>query len=132
MHKEATPFAAGFAQRPDQSRKQARARCADRVTQCCGAAVNVDLVVRQLQVGHGRHGYDGEGFVDLVQIDVFSGPAGFGEQLLNRAHRGGREPAGFLRMLGVADDARQWRCAKLLGGGFAHQHHGGSAVGNRR
>ena len=35
-----------------------------------GAAVHVDLVVRQAEVAHRRHGDDGEGLVDLEEVDV--------------------------------------------------------------
>src|SRR5674476_204336 len=42
--------------------------------------------------------------------------------------RGGGEPVGFLRMHGVADDARQGFAAELGRRGSAHQHQRGRAV----
>ncbi len=97
-----------------------------------GAAVDVDLLVRQLEVGHGGHGDHREGLVDFVEVHVLGLPAGLGEEVLQRAHGGGGEPVRLLRVLAVGDDARQRFDAELFSGGCAHQHHGGRAVGNRR
>ena len=53
-------------QRAEQGDEDAGAGSADRVTERAGAAVDIDLFGRQLEVVHGRHGDDGEGLVDLV------------------------------------------------------------------
>ena len=96
-----------------------------------GAAVDVDLLVRQAEVAHRRHGDDGEGLVDLEQIDGIRAPAGLLEQLFQRADRRGGE---IFRRGGVGrmrDDAREGRCAALLGFAFAHHDERRGAVGDR-
>ncbi len=40
-----------------------------------GAAVDIDLVMRQIEIAHRRHGDDREGLVDLEQIDLAELPA---------------------------------------------------------
>jgi hypothetical protein len=49
MHRLATPRGRRLAQRADQGDEDARAGGADRVAQRAGAAVHVDLLVRQLE-----------------------------------------------------------------------------------
>ena len=75
--------------RGDQRHQNARARGADRMAERAGAAVDVDLLVRQPEVAHRRHGDDGEGLVDLEQIDEVLAPPGLLEQLFQRPDRGG-------------------------------------------
>ena len=53
-----------------------RSAGADRVAERGGAAVDVDLVVRNAEVVHREHGDAGEGFVDFEQVDVALAPAG--------------------------------------------------------
>ena len=56
MQSEATPrFKPILAQRTEQSHEDARARGADGMTQRTGAAVHVDLLVRQVVLLHRRH-----------------------------------------------------------------------------
>ena len=67
----ATPrLLAVLAQRAEQRHQDARARRADRMAERAGAAVHVDLVVRQAVLLHRRHRHHGERLVDLVQVDV--------------------------------------------------------------
>ncbi len=40
-----------------------------------GAAVDVDLVLREGKIAHRRHSDDGEGLVDLEEIDDVRAPA---------------------------------------------------------
>ena len=71
MHSEATPrFNAARPQRGDQRHQDARARGADRMAERAGAAVDVDLLVREAEVAHRRHRDDREGFVDLEEVDA--------------------------------------------------------------
>jgi hypothetical protein len=63
-------LAAALAQRAEQRDDDARARGADRMAERAGAAVHVDLVVRQVELAHRRHGDHRERLVDLVQVDV--------------------------------------------------------------
>ena len=35
-----------------------------------GSAVNINLGVVEANIVHGSHGYDGESFVDFIQVDV--------------------------------------------------------------
>src|SRR3990172_2945842 len=58
-------------ERGQERHHDARAGRADRVPERGGAAVDVDLVVRNLEVAHRGHGDHGERLVDLVEIDLF-------------------------------------------------------------
>jgi hypothetical protein len=61
---------------------------------------------------HGGHGHHGEGFVDLVEVDLIGRPAGLGQQFLHGADRGGREQRRCMGVGLVADDAGDWRQAR--------------------
>ena len=77
MHSAATPrFRSYFSQRRQQRHQDARAGGADRVAERAGAAMDVDLVVRQAEVVHRRQRHHRERLVDLEQIDVGEVPAG--------------------------------------------------------
>src|SRR5471030_829518 len=78
-------LAASFAQGADQRHQDARAGSADGMAQGAGAAVDVDLLVLQTVLLHRRHGHDGEGFVDFVQVHRARAPAGLVVELLDRA-----------------------------------------------
>src|SRR5581483_2306958 len=54
---------------------------AERVAHGDGAAVDVGLLVRDVEVLHEPHGDRGEGLVDLEQVDVVGGEAGLGQCL---------------------------------------------------
>src|SRR3954447_24037137 len=70
----------------DQRAEDHRAGGAQRVAHRDGAAVDVDLLVVQVEVAHEAHGDRGERLVDLEQVDVVDGQAGLGQRL---AARGG-------------------------------------------
>ena len=83
------------------------------------------------EVAHRRHGDDGEGLVDLEQVDGILAPSSLLEQLLQRADWRGGE---ILRRGGVGrmrDDSRKRRRAALLGLAFAHHDKRRRAVGDR-
>ena len=61
----------------NQRDHDARAAGTNRVPQGAGAAIDVDLVVRHVQIIHQRHGNDGKSFVDFPQVHVIDLPAGF-------------------------------------------------------
>ena len=63
-----------------------------------GAAVDVELVVRDAEIGHRRHRDARERFVDLEQIDVRDAPSGLFQHVFDRLDRRGGEPLGRLRM----------------------------------
>src|SRR5436305_13971192 len=63
-------------QRRQQSREDARAARADRKAERGGAAMDVDLVVRDAEIVHRDHRDAGEGLVDLIAIDLGRRPAG--------------------------------------------------------
>src|SRR5690606_33994459 len=68
-------LAALLAQRADQRDDQPRAGGADRMPQCEGAAVEVELLARDAVLLHGGHGDHRERLVDLEQVDVAWLPA---------------------------------------------------------
>ncbi|MCY1187863.1 hypothetical protein D9M73_288970 [compost metagenome] len=100
------------------------------MTEGAGAAVDIDLVVWQVEVFHGRQGDHGEGLVDLEQVDFGQVPAGAFHQFVDRADRGGREQRRGVGKGGVAVDDGQWLEATFVGLGAAHQHQRRSTVGN--
>ena len=121
-----------LSQRADQRDQDARARRADRMAQRAGAAVHVDLVVRQLVLLHRRHGDHGEGLVDLVQVDLARASSRSCRTACWIAPTGAVvEPARLLRMRRVADDRGQRLHAELVGRRAAHQHQRRGAVGDR-
>ena len=86
-----TASPAACAQCMQQGGDDARAGCADRMTECAGAAVDVQACVIDADVVHRGHCHRGEGFVHFEQIDVIDTPAGAGEHLLDRRDRRGGE-----------------------------------------
>src|SRR5208337_4824541 len=64
-----------FRQRRHQSDQDARARGADRMAERAGAAMDIHLVMRQIEIAHRRHGDDGKGLVDLEQVHFAETPA---------------------------------------------------------
>ena len=116
MQSDATPrLMPTRPERREQRHQNARARGADRMAERAGAAVDVDLFVRKAEVAHRRHGDDGEGLVDLEEIDGILAPAGLLEQLLDRADRRGREilrRGGVRRMRDDPGERRQRRASR--------------------
>ncbi len=94
------------------------------------AAVNVDLVVVQIQIAHRGHGDDGERLVDLEQIHLGRGPAGLLEHFANRTDGRGGEPRGCLRMGGVSAYLGAHPQTAPLGLRAAHHHQRRGAVGD--
>src|ERR1017187_5447994 len=136
-------FAAADAQRGDAALQlaalermhergdDARARSPDRMTEGAGAAVDVDLFVRQTDIAHRRHGDHRERFVDLVQIHIRRPPRGRLQHALDRTAWGGREPFRLVRMAGIGDNARQRRNAGRAHRGLAHEHQRRRTIGDR-
>src|SRR5690606_4105794 len=71
----------------DERRDDPRTRRTDRMAERARTTVNVHLVGRQIELLHRRHGDDREGLVDLVELDLFRGPAGLLIELPQRADR---------------------------------------------
>ena len=72
----------------DQGGQNTCARGADRMTECAGAAVDVDRGRIESEITGGGHGHHGESFVYFIQIHVGGAPVELPQQLLDRAHRG--------------------------------------------
>ena len=77
------------------------------MTQGTGAAMNIDLIMREMKFMHGGHRNHRESLVDFVKINLFGSPAGLFEKLVQGTDRRGRKPLGLLRMGTVADDVRK-------------------------
>src|SRR5271163_2583121 len=87
----------------------------DGVAQGAGAAVDVDLVMREVEVAHGGHGDNGKRLVDFEQIDLVAVPAEPGQQLFDRTNGGGGEPGRVLGVTAVAADGGQRGQAAAFG-----------------
>jgi hypothetical protein len=120
---------AALLQRAQQRDDDARAAGADRVAQRAGAAVHVDDLVRQLELGHRRHGDGGEGLVDLPQVDALGVQPAF-QHLGDGTGRRGGEPLRRLRVHRVATMRAIGVQAARAGRGLAHQHQRRRAVGD--
>src|SRR5690625_5247062 len=84
--------AAPLFNRANVSDQNARAAGAPWVAQRTGAAVDVDLVMRQVQFGHGGHGHAGKGLVAFLKIDVIRLAAALFKHPVHGAHLRGRKP----------------------------------------
>jgi len=93
--------------------------------------VDVDAGVVDAQLHDRQHRHHGEGFVDFPQIHIGHTPAGFCQNLADRAARGQRELARMLAVGAVADNADQRLQAQCIGLALLHQHQCRGAVGNR-
>src|SRR5450432_4024150 len=71
-----TAPAAARAQRVDERGDNTRAGGANRVAKRAGTAVDVQALMIELEIVHGRHGDDRKGFVDLEQVHVPDAPTG--------------------------------------------------------
>ena len=83
------------------------------------------------EVAHRRHGDDGEGLVDLEEVDGILAPSGLLEQLFQRADRGGGEILRRGGMGRVRDNACEGRSAALLSLAFAHHDKRRGAIRDR-
>src|SRR5690606_31005616 len=92
-----------------------------------GAAVDVDLAVVEVHLGHEVHHHRGEGLVDFHQVDVGHGHAGALQQLVDAGH-GAVEHDGLLTADGSegADFGAGFQARRLAEGLAPHQHHGGA------
>ena len=95
-----------------------------------GAAVDVDLVVGDVESVHGQQGDHCEGLVDLEQVDVLDRPVELLHQLVDGAHRGDGEFAGVLGVGAVAQHARQGLGAEAIRCCLAGQDQRRGAVGD--
>jgi hypothetical protein len=98
------------------------------VTEGDGAAVHVDL--REVEAGLLRHGegHDGEGLVDLEEVDVVDGQPELA-RVTSMALAGRRgEPLGRLRGAAVADDAGEGGEPEALHRVARGEHEGRGAV----
>lgn len=55
----------------------------DRMTQCAGAAMHIDFIVRDAELLDRRHCHDGKRFVDFEQIHLVQLPAELADQRLD-------------------------------------------------
>jgi hypothetical protein len=78
-------------------------------------------------------GDDGEGLVDLPQVDVVEREAGLGQHLAGRRHRRVEHQRGAVAHVGHGDDAgARLEAVGLLGVVGRGQQHGGRAVDHAR
>src|SRR3989442_7148850 len=104
----------------EQRDENARAGSADGMADGDGAAVHVDIFGIELELARDGDGGNGEGFVELEEIDVFIAiPAGFLEEIIDGVHGGHHDPLGLDAGNGLGDDAGERRLAKLFGDAFA-------------
>src|SRR5512133_4105000 len=89
----------------DNSGRQTGTAGADRVADGAGTAIDVDLLLRQLQSLDCQERYQGKGLVDLEQIDIVQGQAGLGTDLFYGADRRIREIVGVAALGGTRHDA---------------------------
>src|SRR2546425_11183749 len=99
----------------EQRDENARAGSADGMTDGDGAAVHVDFFGIELQLARDGDGGDGEGFVELEEVnfmrarratDVFIAiPDGFLEEFIDGVHGGHHDPLGLDAGDGLGDDA---------------------------
>src|SRR6185437_15074259 len=114
-------FASALLQCVQQRHDNAGAAGTYWVAQGAGAAVDVDLGVIEVEVAHGDHRDVGEGFVDFEEIDVFGLPACALQCFLDRADGCGGEPARFVGVAGLRDDAGDGFEAAFFGNAFARE-----------
>ncbi|MNG78267.1 hypothetical protein D3C79_368360 [compost metagenome] len=93
--------------------------------------MNVDLLVRQVELLHGGQGDHGKGFVDLEQVDLGQIPASALHQFVDSADRRRGEQCRRVGEGSVPMDHSQGRQTALLRLGAAHEHQCRSAVGDR-
>src|ERR1700732_448020 len=120
-------FLQGRKQRHDDSGP----RRADRMAERAGAAMHIDLFMRDTEFPHRGHGDYREGLVDLEKIDIRQGPAGLDHQFSQRLDGGGGELTGRPRVRGMSQDRRHGRDAPLFGLGAAHENERCGSVRNR-
>src|SRR2546428_547719 len=114
------PTDAGAAEVVDELHDDPGAGQPDRVAKGDGAAVDVDDLVGDAEVGHGGEPDGGEGLVDLEQVDVGHLLADLAQRLLDGIGRLEHERRVGPGHHAVADQLSHRRAAQPLRGGLAH------------
>src|SRR5690606_32041488 len=68
-----------------------------------GATMNIDLVMRKIEIAHGSHGDNRKGLVDLKKINITQVPADLFRKLAYRADWGSWIKVRLVGMGGMAD-----------------------------
>ena len=79
------------------------------MAQRTGASVHIHLVMRQIEIVHGRQDNDSECFIDLEKVNIFRGPTDALQQFRNRADGSSREIAGRAGICGATWNPGQRR-----------------------
>src|SRR5579884_1241035 len=109
-----------------------RAGASEGMAERDSAAVDIDAVeVEAREPDHGER-LDGEGFVELNDIDLVQREAGQFERLGDGVDRANAHLFGLATRGGEAHEARQRADAEGAGARLAHDHRGGGAVGSLR
>src|SRR5690606_4144983 len=109
-----------------------RAGRAERMAHRNRTAIDVDLVVRNIERLHVAQHDRSEGFVELEQVDVRDLHVGFFKQLLGHVDRAGQHDGRFRTDIGEGADAGAWLEAHRLAGALGAEQYGGSAVNDAR
>ena len=88
--------AAGALERVQKRDEHAGPAAADRMPERHGPAVDVDSFGRDAELAFGDHRHDGEGLVDLEEVDLLDRPVDLLEEQPDRGDGGGGEPFGLL------------------------------------
>ena len=107
------------------------ARAAERVAESDGTAVEVDLLLVDVEELHVGEGDDGEGLIDLVGVDLGLGHAGVLESLGDGESGSGGELGGRVGGVGPAEDLSDGLEVVLLDVLLAGVDESGGAVGER-
>src|SRR5690606_15583642 len=110
----------GFKSR-EQGDKNAGTRRADWMAQRACAAMNIDLVVRQIEIAHGGHSNDCKSFIDLKEIDITEIPADFLGKLAYRPNGSSGIKVRLVGMGCMADQNRTRRKSALFRLRCAHE-----------
>ncbi len=119
---------AAIAQRVEQSGQDARATRPDGMAEGHRAAVDVHLRGIEAELAADRDGLDGEGLVQLHEVDALGAPAGLLPELLHRGHRGHHHERRVEAGHGLAHDPRDGLEAAGLGHIGPHHHEGRGSV----
>src|SRR6516164_6304186 len=101
---------------------------AERMAHGNGAAVHVDLVVRNVERLHVTQDNRGKSLVELVEVNVLYGHAGLLEHLLGDRDRACQHDRGFGPDIGEGLDTRAWLQARGLAGFFTADEHCGGTI----
>jgi len=93
-----------------------------------GAAVDVDLVVRNVEGLHVAQHDGGEGFVELEKVDIGKGHAAALQELFGDVDRAGQHQRRVGADIGEGLDAAARLQAHALAARLGAEQHGGSAI----